>query len=138
MRIFDEAISRQPASAKTAFVEVLNWLAHADNVLHGQETAFLAELIRVLELPELELASAPEWQDSWADELAPVAHYALMQGALLAAVDGHVDVSERECLEFLAEQLDAEPGSVDEMLDWAVVGHQWMGLGLEYLARDVE
>ncbi len=135
MRVFDDVISSEPVETRRAFLQVLWWIIDADGVLDQRELAFVDAVRQRLDLDEVgSPADAPE--ESWADLLGPVAHYVLMQCALLATADGECHLRERERMEDLARLLDAEPGSVDEMVAWAWEGHRWMGCGMAFLSLD--
>jgi len=136
MDALTEALRVSPERARVAFIEVLCWLVHADGAVDPREVTFVQSQALALGVPQVELHEPMVWDDRWPEQLEDIGHHVLMQCALLTVADGSCHVRERERLEFLEGELDAQPGSVDEMVEWALEGHRWMSNGARFLRRD--
>lgn len=138
MRILDEIVLDQPDSVRLAFLEVLNWMLHADGVADDREQRFLDHTATLLGFEGLRHAlpaRSEDWKPAWTRILEPIAPYVLMQAALIAWADGELHDDERALLERLRRGLDLDPGVHDRVLRWAHDGYRWTMEGVALLAR---
>jgi len=138
LRVLDDPILSQPAPVRLAFLEVLHYVMLVDGVLDAREEALLDELCARLDVKELRelLPVKTEWKPAWGELLQPVRRYVLMQAAMMSWADGVVHRAERVTLERLAMALREDPDILEEVLDWAEVGHGWARRGLDLLERE--
>lgn len=133
-----DPILGQPDPVKRAFIEVLAMVVRVDGVIDNRERSFLQRVSRELKLDidtQVLLDTDVVLDADRTALLEPVAHYTILQGALLAASDGVCHVAEREVLEQVAAELDADAGFVSRALDWALRGASWMEEGMALLTE---
>lgn len=127
----DDTLLNQPPAVQAAFLDLLASTILVDGVVDHREVQVLVRIAQDLgdERPPEALLETAADPDILARLLAPVARYALLQAALVAAADGVCHDHERAWLSRLAVAMDTDPAFVDRALSWALRGVQWLEEG---------
>jgi len=131
----DDTLLNQSPSVQAAFLELLATTLQLDGVVAHREVQLLARVAQELGDPRdlMTLLNAVPDPTVLAAALIPIARYALLQAAIIAAMSGACHPQQRAFLQTLAAEMGTDPALVDQALEWALRGAQWRQEGLDLL-----